>query len=49
MTITNESTIDFDLNDLKKLEQFRGDKNIEINERQGGVFEFSQPIHMTAF
>ena len=53
-TAENESTIDFDLNELKKLEQYRGDKSIEStigNERKetSVAFEYSQPLPMTAF
>lgn len=51
-TAENDSTIDFDLNELKKLEQYRGDKSIEsTNERKETsiAFEYSQPLPMTAF
>ena len=39
----NESTIDFDLNELKKLEMFRADKSIEPGDRKmvAVAFEYS--------
>ena len=47
----NESTIDFDLNELKKLEMFRADKSIESDDNKmvAVAFEYSQPLAMTAF
>ena len=47
----NESTIDFDLNELKKLEMFRADKSIEPEDKRMAAvaFEYSQPLAMTAF
>ena len=39
----NESTIDFDLNELKKLEMFRADKSIEPDDKRmvAVAFEYS--------